>query len=682
MGRKSKEQTLSEIHAEALEEFDRIQAEQSNERRQSLEDRRFYSIAGASWDGGLGEQFANKPRPEFNKTHLAVIRVINEYRNNRITVDFQPMDGTPDDPMADVCDGLYRADEQASSADEAHDNAFEEGVGGGFGAWRLRADYEDEEDEEDDRQRVRMEPIFDADSSVFFDVDAKRYDKADAKRCYVLTSMSREGYEEEYGDDPATWPKDVVTDNFEWWTPDVVYLCDLYCVEEVSETVRFFAGLTDAEPLRITDDEIEADESLLPRLHATGFRETRSKKVKRKRIRKYVMSGGKIIEDQGYIAGRMIPVIPFYGKRWYVGGIERYMGHVRLAKDAQRLHNALMSWLTTMAARFDVEKPIVTPEQMKGHAQQWADDNVSQFPYLLLNPMLDKDGNPMPSGPIGYTRAPNIPPAMAALTQLAEQGLQDLLGNQQAGEEMQPNISGKAIELIQNRLDMQSFIYMSNFAKSMKRAGEVWLSMMRDIAVEKGRKMKAIDINGQSSSVELNRPAYDAENGETYTENDFGAAKLEVAVDVGPSSSSKRAAAVRALTGMASIVQDPQTRAVVEMLALMNMEGEGVKDASDFFRQKLIRMGAIKPNEQEQKELEAEKANQQPDPQSLYLTKAAEAEEAKAAKSRADTVETIASADLKRAQTDKTISETAGEHQRQTISAVETVKNLQSPAPM
>ena len=116
--------------------------------------------------GPIGEQFENKPRFEVNKIHLSVIRIINEYRNNRIAVDFVSKDGSPDDGLAETCNGLYRADEQDSVADEAFDNAFEEGVGGGFGAWRLRTTYEDDEDDENEKQRIRFEPIYDADSSV------------------------------------------------------------------------------------------------------------------------------------------------------------------------------------------------------------------------------------------------------------------------------------------------------------------------------------------------------------------------------------------------------------------------------------------------------------------------------------------------------------------------------------
>ncbi|NVO06560.1 MAG: hypothetical protein HXX19_11795, partial [Rhodoferax sp.] len=254
----TKDERLQKVHSDAMEEFDRIQGAMRQERLQCLQDRRFYSIAGAQWEGPLGDQFENKPRLEFNKVHLSVIRIINEYRNNRITVDFTPKDGSSSSELADTCDGLYRADEQESGAQEAYDNAFEEAVAGGFGAIRLRADYEDDEDDDNDKQRIRMEPIFDADSCVFYDLDAKRQDKSDAKRCYVLTSYTYQAFEEDFGHSPATWPKSVHQREFDWSTPDVVYVCELYKLEEKSELIHIFRGLDDQD-IRVPDADLKAD---------------------------------------------------------------------------------------------------------------------------------------------------------------------------------------------------------------------------------------------------------------------------------------------------------------------------------------------------------------------------------------------------------------------------------------
>lgn len=669
MARPSKEQRLAAIHQEALTEFDNIQSALRDERLQCLQDRRFYSIAGAQWEGPLGEQFENKPKFEVNKIHLAVIRIINEYRNNRITVDFVSKEGKEYDKLADTCDGLYRADEQDSGAEEAYDNAFEEGVAGGFGAWRLRTVYENEEDEEDEKQRIRIEPIFDADSSVFFDLNAKRQDKADAKRCFVITSMTRQAYKDEWGDDPASWPKEVHQYEFDWLTPDVVFVAEYYRVEETRETVYVWETI-DGEEERYKDADFEADETLEERLLAVGSKEVRQKNIRRRRVRKYILSGAKILEDCGYIAGKCIPIVPMYGKRWFVDNVERCMGHVRLAKDAQRLKNMQLSKLGEISALSSVEKPILTPEQVAGHQMMWADDNIKNFPYLLVNPITDANGNQAISGPIGYTKPPQIPQALAALLQITEQDMQDLLGNQQAGEELQPNISGKAVELVQNKLDMQTFIYMSNMSKAIKRSGEIWLSMAKDVLVEEGRKMKSIGPQGEMQSVELAKPMVN-EKGEIETENDLSEAEFDVNVDVGPSSSSKRAATVRALTGMASLTDDAETKQVLGAMAMMNMEGEGITEVRDYFRKKLLRMGVVKPTEEEQQTMAEEQANQQPDPNTQYLQAAADEAMANATQARAKTILTVAQADETKAKTMKTLAEVDSSEQRQAMEVIE-----------
>jgi hypothetical protein len=675
MARISNDQRLSNLHSEALRQFNDIQTALRDERLQCLQDRRFYSLCGAQWEGPLWDQYENKPKFEVNKIMLAVIRIVNEYRNNRITVDYVSKDGTDNVKLAEVCDGLYRADEQASVADEAYDNAFEEAVGGGIGAWRLRTVYEDEENGEDDRQRIRMEPIFDADSSVFFDLNAKRQDKSDAKYCFVVTSMTRESYKEIYNDDPTDWPKIIHQYEFDWATPDVVFVAEYYRVEEKIETIRIFEAIDGTEE-RYSTADFAADETLEETLAAVGTLEVRQKKIKRKRVRKYVMSGGRVLEDAGYIAGNCIPVVVVYGKRWFVDNIERCMGAVRLAKDAQRLKNMQLSKLGEISALSSVEKPILVPEQVAGHQLMWAEDNLRDYPYLLVNPITGPDGSQQISGPVAYTKSPNIPPAMAALLQITETDMQDILGNPQGADKIVSGVSGKAVEMIQTRVDMQTFIYMSNFAKGMKRCGEIWLSMARDIYVEEKRKMKTIAPTGESSVVELMKPMIDPETGAMVMENDLSTATFDVVAEVGPSSSSKRAATVRALTGMLQITSDPETAQVLTAMAMMNMEGEGVGDANAYFRKKLLRMGVVQPTDKEAEELMAEMQGKPQDPNAMYLQAAAEEATAKAAKARADTVETVASAELKRAQTLQTLGKVDQTAQEMAMTNAQAVQEI------
>jgi hypothetical protein len=605
-------------------------------------------LTGAQWEGPLGEQFENKPKFEVNKVHLAVIRIINEYRNNRITVDFVPKDGSNDDKLSDACNGLFRADEHDSGAEEAYDNAFEEAVGGGFGALRLRTDYEDEEDPDDERQRIKIEPIYDADSSVFFDLDAKRQDKADAKCCYVLYSITPEAYEDMYGDSPASIGKAIKQVQFDWYTPDMVFVAEYYEIDEQTDYAVTFTSVATGDEVKHRQSELDAEEGMLAELEATGYQETRRKKVKSKRVHKYILSGNKILEDCGLIAGKCIPVVPVYGKRWFVDNVERCMGHVRLAKDAQRLKNMQLSKLGELSALSSVQKPILTPEQMAGHAQMWSEDNLKNYPYLLVNPITGADGNPMPAGPLAYTQPPQIPPAMAALLQLTEQDMQSILGNQQEADKMVSNISGKAVELIQTRMDMQTFIYVSNFAKAIRRVGEIWLSMAKDVYVESGRTMKTLSPADDAGKVELMRPNTD-ESGSVVYENDLSRAAFDVAVDVGPSSASRREATVRSLIGLMQVsAADPETMQVLQSMAIMNMQGEGIQEVRDFFRKKLVHMGAVKPTEEEAQMLAAQ--SQEKTPQDQALEAMAEEAQAKATKARTEVLETVANVELKKAQ--------------------------------
>jgi len=468
--------------------------------------------------------------------------------------------------------------------------------------------------------------------------------------------MTVQSYKDRFDDDPTTWPKMVNFIQFDWSTPDVVYICEYYCKEQVTETLRIFRSL-DGEETKYTEADFEDDPELERMLLATGSVEVRERKIKKQKVHKYLLSGGKVLEDYGLIAGSEIPIIPVYGKRWFVDNIERCQGHVRLAKDAQRLKNMQLTKLGEISAYSTVQKPIFTPEQVAGHELAWAEDNIKRYPYLLVNPVTNADGGEQPMGALDYTRAPEIPPAMAALLQITEQDMQQILGTQQAGEIMQPNMSGKAVELIQNKQDMQTFIFLSNFGKAVKRCGEVWLSMARDVYVEPSRKMKAIQTTGEPRTVELARPIVNKDTGAIETENDIAEAKFDVAVDVGPSTTSRRASVVRAITGMMQITQDPQTLSILGSMAMMNMEGEGLADMQQYFRKQLLKQGVIEPNEEEAAAMaeELQAMQDQPDPQKELAEALATEAKAKASLAMANTEKTLAQAEQVRAETIDTL---------------------------
>jgi hypothetical protein len=144
----------------------------------------------------------------------------------------------------------------------------------------------------------------------------------------------------------------------------------------------------------------------------------------------------------------------------------------------------------------------------------------------------------------------------------------------------------------------------------------------------------------------------------------LGDASLDVSVDVGPSSSSKRATIARTLASMSAMSDDPETKQVLMSMAMMNIEGEGISEARQYFRSKLVKMGVIKPTEEEAAELQQQAANTPPDPNTVYLQAAAESEQAKAVnkadQAKADTMKTLSEIDLSEQQAAMNVIEKFG----------------------
>lgn len=656
MARQTKSQRLAEVHDRAVKAFDVTYMPQQDVRLQCLEDRRFVYVDGAQWEGNLSSQFLNRPRFEINKVLDSLMRIFNEYRNNRVTVDYRAKDDSGEDETADQLDGMYRADEQESNAEEAYDNCFDEATAGGFGAWRLRAKYEDEYNEDDDRQRICIEPIFDADTSVFFDADAKRQDKSDAVKCWVIYSMSHGDYHDTYGVDPSTF--DYVQDltRFDWYTPDVVKVAEYYEVDTKKTKIHFFRLPATGEELKVRDEEL--DDEKLAELEAQGYIESRQKTITKRAVHKYIIDGTKVIEDCGIIAGEYIPIVPMYGKRMFIDNKERMFGHTRPMKDAQRIYNMEISSLAEQASQFGEQIPILTPEQVAGFESAWAGKNIDKPAYLLLNPITDASGQAVATGPIAYTQPPQIPPALQGLIQLAGQDLLELGGNQQQGDEIVSNISAKAVELVQTRLDMKTFIFMDNMKKAMRQSGVIWLSMAKDLYIEAGRKMRTIGKDGTESRAELMEPAM-KKDGTPYLKNDLTSGNYDVTVDVGPAFTSKRDKTVRGLIGVLQFVEDPSMKAAILGMALQNMDGEGMDDLRAFSRKGLVAAGVIKPTDEEKAELADQQANQQPDGQNAYLLANAQELMSRIPANQAKAVQTLAQANQAQATAIKYESEAA-----------------------
>jgi hypothetical protein len=634
-------QDVDGLFNRALDQYHTLCTVQQEERARSLQARRFATIPGAQWEGAWGDAFANSIMVEVNKVARGTEKIIDDYRANRLTVEFRTVNDNPgDEETAETLNGLFLADVYLSKGQQAFDCGFEEAVTGGMGAWRLVNRYVDEYDEDDDSQCIGIEVLPDADQRVFFDPDALLYDKSDAKWCIVVTPMSPAAYKETYKDDPASWPQDLLKAHYDWYTPDLVRIAEYYHkIEETEDRLTFEHTLT-GDRKKLWRSELQAGD--FKDMQTQGWRQMGRKPVKRCRVEKLTFSLAGEVAPRQMIAGTEIPVIPVYGKRWYVDNLERWRGHVALSMDAQRLYNASLSRLAETSAYSPIGRPILTPEQVQGHEDEWANANIDRLPYVLVNKVTtnSETGETILQGPLGTLDPPSVAPATAALLQLMASDIAELTTNTDNSVEVKSNVSAEAMDIAATRTDAKSFTYMDNMRQSMQRTGEVYQSMAKEVYAEVGRRVPTMTEDGQHGFATLGEERA-TPKGVLYAANDIAGTKLNVIADVTEATSTRRDKTVKACMSAAAALGpiDPQGAQVLTGIAFMNMDGEGLDDAKDWWRQRLIQQGAIKPTPQEQQAM-AEAAQQQgqqpPSPQAQVLQAQTEKEQALTVKAQAD----------------------------------------------
>ena len=602
---------LIDVHARAIEGFSLAQEPTVEEREMALRDRRFVAIAGAQYEGSWGEQFINTPRIEIDKTGLGMDKIFRDYQANRITVDFRPVGDASSEETADMLDGIFRADMYRCNGGQAVDTAFYEASAGGLGALRLVDVLEDELDPENEYKRIDVEQIVDADQSVWWDGNAKQFDKRDATCCWVITAMARTAFERTYSTNFSDWPINTLKPFYDWFTPDVVKIAEYYEVETVSVELYLLTHPLIAKTM-VVKGEDAADE--VRELKRSGWRAKAPRKVKQRKVHKYIMSGAEVLEDCGYVAGDRIPIVMFYGKRLFIDNMERTSGYVRKLVDPQRVLNMQVSSLVEIASITPQEVPIVTPEQMAGHDIAWAEANIKRHPYRMLNPIVQQDGTTVSQGPVGNISPPTVPPVTGTLLQ-AMSGFMDEIGNaQDASKEVKSNVSAQAMEIAAQRTDSISYSYMDNARQSMRWLGEIYLSKAREIYVEEGRTVETLGEDGERGELVLGQDVVD-ESGRFKVINDLSRGRYMVISDVTEQTTTRRDKTARTMLNVASAagaVGNNEFANAAIITAVLNMDGEGMTEFKDWTRKQALALGLAKPTDEEMQAAQQEEGQREP----------------------------------------------------------------------
>lgn len=606
-----------------LEDIKRLhdKAYQSNQttRERAADDMLFAWIT--QWDDNLLEDSQLQYRGEFNILRKAMRQIMADLRSNPVQIDFSPKADSREDG-ADLLDGLYLSSDRNNTTLEAYHNAQSEAVVCGVGAWELYTEYESNR-AGNENQVIKRRPLYEANNNCFWDPNAKRLDKSDARYVSILTAYSRDGYEDLVEElngpeaaediDYSSFAQPEHSYTFPWVggaNKDDVYVSTFYFADEVDDKVF---TMTDpfGQVLLLRESDIE---EIQDELIDEGYEIESEKDIVRVRITKYIVSGERILSSY-VIAGENIPVVPVYGERAFVEAEEHYEGITRLAKDPQRLRNFQLSYLADIVSRSPRPKPIFTPEQVQGFEFMYEENGSdSNYPYLLQN-SRDGNNNPLPIGPVAQMPEQPMPSALMAGIDLTRQAVEDVANPGLPQDIADIDLSGKAVAQLQNRLDQQSIVYQQNMKHAKRRDGEIYASMASEV-YDAPRKVILTLPDGTQKTESIMNVVQDSETGEMVVLNDLTNMEFEVYAEVGPSYASKRDQTIDQLDKMAQSVAatDPALQKMLILKMATLIDGVAFDDVRDYANKQLVLAGFKEPETDEEKMLVMQsQQSQQPD---------------------------------------------------------------------
>jgi len=644
---------------------------------------RFVDVPGGHWEGFRDQISAdtttNRAMMQFDMVADKVNRFLGEWGNNRMGVEYKPDDMKTSDDDAELLNGIYRADFRDSSGKLSLDNGVMELAKCGYGALELITFFENEEDPEDDSQRIGFSPIHNAFNHVVWDSAAKRIDKRDARRCTKLIPMPLEEFTAQYPDmDPTTayQPSDRKQYNIESGpTEQIVYIARRYEIIKRKETMFIYNNFQtgNVESYNKEDHEKIKDELRASEIHEF----VRERKILIKTVETSLFTGSDYLEKPRRIAGKFIPIIPLYAYRTFVDGVEYYYGLIWKNMDPQRLFNMLMNQIAENAAGTGGTIPIFLRDQIaaKDVADNWADKNNK--PFLFVDPIMDETGKIIAQGPIGYDQPGALDQNSA---QLLQQTMQFLQGGEIPQDVLDPKTSGKAINAIIKRINMNTAPIMENISDGIVLMGDVYQSMAAEVYT--GHQMvRTVGLDGIDSMKMLGKLTMDEETGEFIEANTLDGKKFRAYADVGAQYETLREQTVDdVLSMMDRLGNTPAGQKYMPALlavAIANTSGVGMEGLKELNRRDMILQGLIQPETDEEKALLQQAQQPEQGGQEQLIASLAQQAEAEARERDSKAADNISSAELKKAQTRKTLVDAAKVQAETEGEQVKTAKTLQ-----
>lgn len=548
---------------------------EADNRKESLDDLKF--LAGEQWTYDIKNARELDGRPCLTMNHLPqfVRQVTNEQRQQRPSVQVNPVGDESDPETAEIYQGMIRHIEVNSDAEIAYDSAFEQCVIHGFGYWRIVKEYVDDGSDEQEIRVKRVKNPF----NVYFDPASVEPCYEDARFCHVIEDIPRSEYQVRFQhSDEASLNEFVsVGDNFaDWVSRESIRVSEYWYVKETKKTM---ARLHTGEMVEKTKD---VDPSAIKNEREMIHRE----------IKCAIINAVEILEEYEW-EGRWIPIIPVLGDDYDIDGKRFLAGLVRNAKDPQRMYNYWVSAATEMIALAPRAPYIGMEGQFEGHENEWKIANTRNLSFLQYKG-VDVGGKPAPA-PQRQQYEPPIQ-SINLMVHQADNDLKATIGIYDASlGQKGPDQSGKAILARQKQSEVSTMNYSDNLARSVRHSGRVKIDLIPYV-YDTPRIQRVINPDSSSQQVGI----YNSQNAQGLSPQniqdqlmakgvkkiyDIGVGRYDISVSVGPSYQSKRQESIVSM--LEFIKAYPQAGPLIADLVAGNSDWPGAKQIQERLKKML-----------------------------------------------------------------------------------------------
>lgn len=516
-------------HAEMKERFEEALDFHSKTNDRGEESVKF--VLGDQWDAQDKQKRHDEGRPCLTENRLMpfVDQVVNSAREIRPAIRVSPVDDDADPETAEIFAGLLRNVERQSKADIAYDTAMQYAVTAGKGWIRVNTRYADPLSFD---QEMVIEAVPDW-KSVVLDPCSTALDGSDAEYGFIYTDLSEKVFKDEYPD-----AQPVSVDVSGWLHDKKVRIVEhFYKVYE--DTEIFQCLMKNGTVTTLTKDQVTELGAYVQRV--IQKRETKTHKIKWAKI-----SGAEILEETDWL-GRYIPLVPVYGKTFWVDGKLESYPLIWQAMDTQRRLNYWVSANTEIIALQPKAPYVGVVGQFNTRKQQWANANRQNQPFLEYDLVIDPETN-IPAPPPQRSEPILGSPAMFQEVQSAVMAISATLGMYEENRGDESNaISGIAIRSRQIRGDKSTFHFIDNLSASIRHVGVIGVDLLPKLMSEPAIR-RILGKDGMEKNVPVNQPFVKDDNGVRPAETgegmsgiyDLNAGKYDVDVDVGPSYANKQ----------------------------------------------------------------------------------------------------------------------------------------------